>query len=260
MKTVIYYFSGTGNSLKVAKDLAEKIGDTELTAIPKVMNAELEPHADNIGIVYPVYCWGIPQMVSKFLTKLKPEHAKYFFAVATYGGNAAGTLLQVKQRLRKQNMKLDSGFVVHMPTNYIVMGEALAKEEQDKLFQSWEERIDGIANIIKNQEVHDLEVGSALSNFFMSKALYSVAIPSLAKADKSFWTDDSCNHCGICQRVCPSGNINIIDNKPVWNHKCEQCLACLHWCPSHAIQYGKKTQGRDRYTNPSVNLKEVIMK
>ncbi|MEL7657820.1 MAG: EFR1 family ferrodoxin [Bacillota bacterium] len=260
MKTVIYYFSGTGNSLKVAKDLSEKLGDTILVAIPTVMSLELDPQADNIGIVYPVYCWGIPQMVTKFLNKLRPEHAKYFFAVATYGGSAAGTLLQAKQRLKKQNIKLASGFVVHMPTNYIVMGEALEKEEQDKLFQSWNKRIGEIANIIRNQKEHVIESGSLLSNFFFSKVLYSMAIPSLAKADKSFWSDSNCNQCGICKRVCPADNIEYIDNKPVWNHKCEQCLACLHWCPQQSIQHGKKTEGRNRYTNPSVSLKEVMMK
>jgi ferredoxin len=260
MKTVIYYFSGTGNSLKVAKDLAEKLQDTTLVAISKAMNVELDIHADNIGIVYPVYCWGIPQMVAKFIKKLKPEHAKYFFAVATYGGSAAGTLVQVKQRIKKQNIKLASGFTVHMPTNYIVMGETLAKEEQDKLFQIWNKRIDEIANIIRNQKEHAIESGSKISNFFMSKVLYSMAIPSLAKADKSFWTNSNCNNCGICKRVCPADNIEFKDNKPAWNHKCEQCLACLHWCPQQAIEYGKKTEGRNRYTNPSVSLKEVILK
>lgn len=260
MKTVIYYFSATGNSLKVAKDLSEKLGDTTLVPIPKVMNSELDPDADNIGIVYPVYCWGVPQMVTKFIKKLKPEHAKHFFAVATYGGSPAGTLLQAKQRLKEQNIKLASGFAVHMPTNYIVWGEALTEEEQDKLFRSWNKRVDEIADIIRNQEEHAVEAGSFLSNFFLSKVLYSISMPSLAKADKSFWSNSNCDNCGICKRVCPAGNIEFKDRKPVWNHKCEQCLACLHWCPKQAIQYGKKTEGRNRYTNPSVSLKEVMLK
>lgn len=260
MKTVIYYFSATGNSLKVAKDLADKLGDTTLIAIVKVKNLELDLHADNIGIIYPVYCWGVPRMVNKFLKKLKPEQANYFFSVATYGGSAAGSLLQVKHKLKKQNIKLASGFAVNMPSNYIVMGEALVKKEQDRLFQGWDKRVDKIINVIKNQKEQKIESGSFLTNFFLSKVLYSVAVPSLAKADKSFWTSNTCNNCGICKRVCPADNIEFKDNKPIWNHKCEQCLACLQWCPNQAIQYGKKTQGRNRYTNPFVNLKEVMMK
>lgn len=41
MKTILYYFSTTGNSLKAAKDLNEKLEDTTLVAIPKVMTSEL---------------------------------------------------------------------------------------------------------------------------------------------------------------------------------------------------------------------------
>lgn len=258
MKTVIYYFSATGNSLKVAKDLAENLGDTTLVSIPKVINSELNLSVDSIGIVFPVYCWGMPLMVAKFIKKLKAEHAKYFFAVATCGGSAAGTLLQTKKGLAQQNVKLAAGFVIQLPTNYIIWGEAISEERQKKMFDKWNERLSDIVNLIKNQEEHDIEAGSFLSNFFLSKALYSVSMPNFPKMDKSFWSDNNCNQCGICKNICPAGNIELNDGKPVWNHKCEQCLACIQWCPKQAIQYGKKTQGRKRYTNPFVSLKEFI--
>ena len=117
---------------------------------------------------------------------------------------------------------------------------------------------EGIANIIKNQEEHSIEDGFMLSDFFLSKALYSISVPNFHKMDKSFWADNKCDHCGICKRVCPADNIEIKEGKPVWNHKCEQCLACIQWCPKQAIQYGKKTQERERCTNPFVSLKEFI--
>ena len=59
--------------------------------------------------------------------------------------------------------------------------------------------------------------------------------------DKQFRVDDKCNQCGICGKVCPSENITMQEGKPVWNHHCEQCFACLQWCPKKAIQYGKRT-------------------
>lgn len=258
MKTIIYYFSATGNSLKVAKDLAEKLGDTELVSIPKVMDSELDASADSIGIVFPVYCWGMPLIVNRFIKKLRPEHAKYFFAVTTCGGTAAGTLLQVRKRLARQNIKLASGFIVQMPTNYIVWGGAIPEEKQKAMFESWSKKCDDIVPIIRNQQEHGIESGSVLSDLLLSKALYSVSMPNFPKMDKSFWADDKCDHCGICKRVCPVGNIELREGKPSWNHKCEQCLACIQWCPKQAIQYGKKTEVRIRYTNPSISLKELL--
>ncbi|MDF2547678.1 MAG: hypothetical protein K0R93_2576 [Anaerosolibacter sp.] len=258
MKTSIYYFSGTGNSLKVAKDLSEKLGNTTLISIPKAMKSELDISADSIGIVFPVYCWGMPLMVDEFIKKLRTEHGRYFFAIATCGASAAGTLLQTQKRLAQQNIKLSSGFIVEMPTNYIIWGGAISEERQKAMFENWNNSIDQIVDTIKNQKEHGIESGSALANFFLSKALYRVSMPQFPKMDKSFWADSKCDHCGICSRVCPANNIVIKEGKPAWNQKCEQCLACIQWCPKQAIQYGKKTQERERYTNPFVSLKELI--
>lgn len=258
MKTSIYYFTGTGNSLKVAKDLSERLGETTLISIPKAMELEIDTSSDSIGIVFPVYCWGMPLMVTEFIKKLRREHAKYFFAIATCGGSAAGTLLQTEKSLAKQNIKLSSGFIVQMPTNYIIWGGAISEERQKVMFENWNNSVDRIAYTIKNQAEHGVESGSVVANFFLSKALYSVSMPQFPKMDKAFWADSKCDHCGICNRVCPTDNIEIKEGKPVWNHRCEQCLACIQWCPKQAIQYGKKTQGRERYTNPFVSLKEFM--
>jgi Pyruvate/2-oxoacid:ferredoxin oxidoreductase delta subunit len=32
-----------------------------------------------------------------------------------------------------------------------------------------------------------------------------------------------------------AGNIKIADGKPLFLHKCEQCMACIQWCPKSAI-------------------------
>lgn len=258
MKSIIYYFSATGNSLMVAKDLAQKLGETTLISIPKVINSELDLSADNIGIVFPVYCWGMPLMVAKFIKKLKMDHGKYFFAVTTCGGAAAGTLLQTKKGLAKQNIELSSGFIIRLPTNYIIWDGAISTEKQNKMFENWKERLDSVIKTIKNHEKRDIESGSFLSNFFLSKLIYNVSTPNFPKMDKSFWADSNCNQCSICKKICPAGNIELKDGKPIWLHKCEQCLACIQWCPKQAIQYGKKTQSRKRYTNPDISVKELL--
>ena len=61
------------------------------------------------------------------------------------------------------------------------------------------------------------------------------------------------------KKVCPVNNITIIDSKPVWNHNCEQCMACLQWCPEEAVQFGKNTVGRKRYRHPEVSLKDIMV-
>ena len=48
------------------------------------------------------------------------------------------------------------------------------------------------------------------------------------------------------------------DGKIEWQHMCEQCLRCLHWCPEKAIQFGKKTQNRGRYHHPDIKVQDFI--
>ncbi|MDP4095123.1 MAG: EFR1 family ferrodoxin, partial [Bacillota bacterium] len=83
MKTNIFYFSGTGNSLKVSRDIAEQLGNTSIIPIDTLFNKEVDLNCDCIGIVFPVYMWGVPRIVKEFIKKINTE--KYVFAVATYG-------------------------------------------------------------------------------------------------------------------------------------------------------------------------------
>ena len=69
-----------------------------------------------------------------------------------------------------------------------------------------------------------------------------------AMSDKAFHADPVvCDRCGRCVKVCPMLNIELTDKGPKWQGKCAMCLACLHHCPTRAIQYGKQTQGKGRY-------------
>jgi len=76
--------------------------------------------------------------------------------------------------------------------------------------------------------------------------------------DREFVVGEHCNGCGICQEICPAENIHMLQKRPEWLHHCEQCLACLQWCPNTAIQYGKKTINYDRYHHPEITLKTMV--
>ena len=68
----------------------------------------------------------------------------------------------------------------------------------------------------------------------------------LVKA-KAFYTTDACSGCGKCEKACVLNNITIKDGKPIWGNKCTHCMACICGCPTAAIEYGKKSQGKPRY-------------
>jgi ferredoxin len=83
-------------------------------------------------------------------------------------------------------------------------------------------------------------------------------IESRQLMDRALRADEDCNGCGICSRICPVNNIEMIGERPVWQHRCEQCFACLHWCPLEAVQFGSATAGGRRYHHPRVTLAEML--
>ena len=86
MSTRLYYYTGTGNSLWVARQLAGRLdGEVELVSL----GADYElPGADSdrVGLVFPVHMWGLPQHVRDFAARLPAAPGRYVFALAVNAG------------------------------------------------------------------------------------------------------------------------------------------------------------------------------
>jgi ferredoxin len=257
MKSTICYYTGTGNSLWVARALAETLGDTELVSIVDWSSEEKAIDSEVIGFVFPVHIWGVPGRIIQFINEIKLTQAGYVFAVAVNAGQVANTLAQLKNILNKKNLPLSSGFSVPLVSNYIPWGGPGPKSKQSALFESAKEKISRIAVCTKNKEKRPVEKGPFWLNPLLT-LLYRISFNRVPTMDKQFWADDKCNQCGICGKVCPSENIMMEEGRPVWKHRCEQCFACLQWCPKKAIQYGKRTVKYARYHHPDVRLIDVL--
>ncbi len=258
MKTIIFYFSGSGNSFKIALDLKAKLPDVDLVAIQKVIGSKVDLFADKIGFVFPVYAWGPPVIVANFMSTL-PVFEKYSFAIVTYGGFACATLKKTEKILRKRGINLNAGFSIKMPGNYTPLYGAVPLDEQKKIIKQSEEELDLIVPLIKNSQDRKIPTGFWITNLLMSGLVYKFFTKNLKNSSKHFWTTKDCNGCGICEKICPVKNIDLVDNKPVWADKCEQCMACLQWCPAQAVQFGKKTISRRRYHHPDVKATDLFL-
>ena len=116
MRSIIYWFSGTGNSFHVAKSLQENLDDVELIPVASALKGDIEL-APATGLVFPVYAFGPPLMVSKFIEMLPSTKPDYLFAVATYGGLPGSTIAITRKMLKKRGLPLNAGFSVKMVEN-----------------------------------------------------------------------------------------------------------------------------------------------
>jgi ferredoxin len=260
MKTILYYFTGTGNSLSVAGVLCRELGDCEPVAIAPVRDpaGTISPEADRVGIVTPVYFFGLPSLVAVFAGRLDLSRARYVFAVATMGGSGGSAALRQLDGILRRGpggKGLDAGFTVRMPGNYILMYEPPQGTKQEEILRDADRRVAEIAGLVNRG--HRARLAWSPLASLVHSVMYPRFIAGVHDADRKFTVDDRCTSCGICAAVCPAGNIELGDGRPAWIHRCEQCMACIHLCPTGAIQAGPKTGTRARYRNPTVQVEAL---
>ena len=243
---MIYYFSGTGNSKWVAEQLAVLTGDKAESVIRAVKDGPTAICTTGdipFGIVFPVYAWGPPTIVLKFLSSVRAYDPVFTYAVCTCGDNAGNTM----EKLRRK-FSFKSAYSVVLPNNYIPMFEPDSPDLVRQKIDAARKRLPEIAaDIIARRNVFDVRKGAFAA---LKTTVVNPLFNRFAMSPSRFFVETTCNGCGLCERNCPMGTIKLINNRPVWRGTCQQCMSCINRCPQQAIQYGKTTRKRRRYVFP----------
>jgi len=258
MKTIIYYFTGTGNSLAAAKKISTTLGDCELVSMVSLKDTtgDIVPAAERVGIIAPVYDFGLPAIVAEFLERLDLKKASYTFCVLTMGGIGASALHQANAVAEKKNGRpFDAAWVVRMVGNFVPLYSPAEGAKKEKALSAADKKIQDIAGKIRKGLT--VRPGIAPFSSLLKRFMYEGFIRQIREMDRQFVSDEKCTHCGTCSRVCPVKNIVMVEEKPTWQHHCELCMACLNLCPAQAIQWTEKTKGRGRYRHPDLKVADM---
>lgn len=259
MKDYIFYFSGTGNTLSVAKKISEKLSNGKVIDIAQVVDGGYRiESADRIGLVMPVYVFGAPLIVEAFIDKLDVKRYQYMYVVFTHGGAPYSAVSDLRKKLENKGLHVQAGFEILTPDNYIEGKNPPDQREAKEILQTTKKETLHVANAVQRKEA------TFPRTPVWQKCFGSLVRRSLkgytAKAPGKFRFTSACNGCGACVKLCPRKVIALDQNRnPAWEgNSCVMCFSCINLCPKQAIEIGKKTIGRNRYKNPDVQLSDLM--
>ena len=246
---MILLFSGTGNSLHVANQIAGPLGE-RIVRLP-LKDDTVDLSGDNRVIwVFPVYSWGVPPVVLKQLRKINIKGAEkaVHHCVMTCGDDVGQTDRMWRTAIANRGWESASVFSVQMPNTYVLMkgfdvdSPELAAEKIEKSVPRCKE----IAGWIDRNptDVHTDVVRGGFA-WIKTKIIYPYFV-KFEMSPKPFHSTEACVGCGSCSRICPLNNIEMKDRRPQWGTDCALCLGCYHVCPYHAVAYGNATKNKGR--------------
>lgn len=248
MKTILFYFSATGNSLTTARLLAAEMGNCQLVGLASLKDREeIHVQSEAVGFVFPIYYSDMPHLMRKVIGQMKFEGNPYIFSVSTCKGHYGEIAQRLDLLLRSRGQKLSCSRNVYMPGNSSIS----TPEQNVAALEAQKENVRIVAQELLCWPTED----------YQTEKEPELTPVHQAGNIRGLVAEDPCDGCGVCETVCPMGNICLNGGKPLFGEACCSCLACFHWCHTKAIWMPKakeEVQRRFQYHHPDVTLKEII--
>lgn len=268
MNTEIYYFSGTGNSLHVAKELQKRIQKAVLVPIVNLLDKNIiKSRGDAVGFIFPVHLAMAPAPVIKFLKKLDLKSAEYIFAIVTRSGSQHRAFKDLKKALAQKNKNLNAYFTLNMASNdpKFEGWHRVTEEEMVDIESEVHNNLEYISDIVLNKD-KSYEKDTHFTQPLPVFSVLSLFLPVLNRFyNAEFYSDSKCRGCMTCEKICLSGKIKITGEKPAWQEDvpCYLCHACLNYCPEQAVQIKSNrflrsyTKENGRYFHPYTTAEDI---
>ncbi|MEI6519852.1 MAG: EFR1 family ferrodoxin [bacterium] len=234
----IFYFSGTGNTELLAEEYAAVLSvcgcAVGLNKIEKFTLSGAAPQVAGdviLGIGYPIHAFNAPKIVFDFIKLLPAGDGRSVFLFKCPGDSFVngGSTAPVREALTKKGYRVQLEELLVMPGNIAAAhppayAQALYRIARDKIAASCADLLAGKERLQQNNLLED--IFTSLSRGEQKNAY---------RLGKYFYTHESCTGCGCCMKNCPTDNITIVGNRPVFGKKCIACFRCVYLCPSSSI-------------------------
>jgi ferredoxin len=253
---LVFYFTATGNSLFVARQLS----DSPISIPQELKKTDLVYEADEIGFVCPDYAGAIPKIVQQFMSK-GTFKAPYIFAVVTFGNAATSCVEYCVDKAKENGINIDYAQSLLMVDNYLPVFDMNQQMAIDKHVD------ENLARIVADISAQKKEIAVSDLGFFSKDMLKNMQDQHFSMTAERLLElrPDRCVGCMTCEKVCPHKNFKLGDKGLEFSGDCEYCLACIQNCPQKALTLKSNNPGMPgernpeaRYRHPDISLNDII--
>lgn len=255
-RLTMHVFSGTGNTLRAARWMAEAAEQAGVPATIQQIVGGAPPQppggsAPLVGLLTPTHGFTAPWWMIRFALRLPRGRGTHAFVAVTRGSflvgglqvpgieGTAGYLLALLLLLRGYRVR--GVLALDMPVNWTAVHSALSAETVRIL----EERARGPAvatlqRLLAGRRAFGGWLFLALGLLLLPVSVLYLLMGRFFLA-KLFFANSACNGCGLCARQCPVGAIRLLGRRhprPYWTYSCESCMRCMACCPRKAVEAG----------------------
>ncbi|MCH5152738.1 MAG: EFR1 family ferrodoxin [Clostridiales bacterium] len=249
MKILICYFSGTGNTRKVAEKYASTFAElgheAELVSVDGLLDGKTLPeefltqieNADLIGFGYPVHAFNAPAVMLKLAKKLpRLTSAKRAFVF-----NTSGEPLRLNNisSIKFTHMIKRRKYTVFAEYHYCMPYNIIFRHTDEMAYRMWKTA----------QQLIPLDVKQIveLTPHTLKRVACGAFIAWVMRCEHwgarlngtQYKIKKQCVHCQKCVNICPTHNIKISKNGTLkFGKNCLMCMRCAQLCPKDAIKTG----------------------
>jgi Pyruvate/2-oxoacid:ferredoxin oxidoreductase delta subunit len=255
-EATIYFYTGTGNSYRVAAWMTNLLADEGATVtLRPIESAHPEEEIGDgapalLALAMPTHGFTTPWAMLCFAFGLPRRRGTHAVIVATRAGMRIGSLytpgfegtatLVVAVILAMKGYRIRGTAGIDMPSNWIALHPGLASGAVKAIINRAKMRVARFMDAILSGKRRFAGWFVPLLGIFLLPISAAYLLVGRFFLARLFFASNRCTGCGLCAEHCPNDAIEMRgsgkDARPYWTFRCESCMRCIGYCPAQAVE------------------------
>jgi len=247
-----YFFSGTGNSYRVAVWMARFAAargmESRVAPVRNYADLKSAPSGPDrlLVLATPTHGFTAPWPAIRFALVAPFGRGTHAVVVACRAGLKWGRLFipgldgtaayLPALILALKGYRVRGAIGIDMPSNWMAVHSGLKPANAAAIIDRAREKTDRFIGRILEGRAFFGSWASFPAGLLLAPVSLAYLLYGRFGLAKLFFASNRCNGCGLCAKRCSEGAIRMYLKMPYWTWRCESCMRCMAFCPKEAVE------------------------